>query len=243
MNEYGRSFDVLRAVDGDLYHFAPVPLIYLDIDVEDLDGFNRELLATARQTYSEPVLDVPDRRHVHDLGSPPESLDSVWSESQLPPVGIWHRVPTNSFLQVSAGCVERLCRIIEDRYLFAIAATGEADEVSDLEPWIGESWIQFFQDGDDKVLHNHERYGPPYPMHRWAGAYYIDDGAPDPTMPYAGVFSFRVRSANYFIRPRAGLLMMWPAEILHEVHPFYGARQRVVINFNINARRRSTHGV
>ena len=86
------------------------------------------------------------------------------------------------------------------------------------------------------MLHNHERYGPPYPQHRWSGAYYIADGTPDETMPYSGMFSFRVRGTNYFVRPRPGLLMLWPADILHEVHPFYGAERRVVINFNINGR-------
>ena len=30
--------------------------------------------------------------------------------------------------------------------------------------------------------------------------------------------------------------MLWPADILHEVHPFYGERPRIVINFNINSR-------
>lgn len=54
-------------------------------------------------------------------------------------------------------------------------------------------------------------------------------------MPYSGVLSFRVRNVNYFVRPAAGLLILWPADVLHEVHPFYGARERVVINFNINA--------
>ncbi len=72
------------------------------------------------------------------------------------------------------------------------------------------------------------------PRHRWAGAYYVDDGAPDPSMPYSGVLSFRVRDQNYLFRPKPGLLLLWPSEILHEVHPFYGTRDRVAINFNIS---------
>jgi hypothetical protein len=238
VNIYGRQFDILHRVDGDLCHFAPVPLIHTTVPVDDLGAFNAELLACARGAFSPALLDVPDRRHVHDLGRPPEDRDELWSERQVTPVGIWHRVPTNNVLDLDADPVKRLRAIIEDRYLFALAAVGEIDGSGDVEPWISESWIQVFHDGDDKVLHNHERYGPPYPQHRWAGAYYIDDGRPDPTMPYAGVFSFRVRDANYFVRPRPGLLMIWPADILHEVHPFYGASERVVINFNINASAR-----
>jgi len=108
---------------------------------------------------------------------------------------------------------------------------------ADGEAWISESWVQFYKQADYKVLHNHERYGPPYPDNRWAGSYYIDDGDPDSTMPYSGVLSFRVRQVNYYVRPRPGLLLMWPADILHQVHPFYGSRERVAVNFNINTRR------
>jgi hypothetical protein len=239
MNEYGRTHDILRPVTGDLFHFAPVPLVYRELDLPDLEELNAALIAEARATYSGPVLEVPDRRHVEDLGQAPEFSDDLWSETQVTPVGIWHRVPTNNFLDVQAECVKRLRSIIEERYLFALTATGSVDSTDGLEPWVSESWIQFYKNSDDKVLHNHERYGPPYPEYPWSGAYYLHDGDPDPTMPYAGVFSFHVRRANYFIRPKAGLLMLWPADILHEVHPFYGAKERIVINFNINTRHRA----
>ena len=55
-------------------------------------------------------------------------------------------------------------------------------------------------------------------------------------MPYSGMFSFRVRLTSYYIKPKPGLLLMWPADILHKVAPFYGKSERVVINFNINIR-------
>jgi hypothetical protein len=55
-------------------------------------------------------------------------------------------------------------------------------------------------------------------------------------MPYSGMFSFRVRQTSYYIKPKPGLLLMWPADILHKVAPFYGKSERVVINFNINIR-------
>lgn len=239
MDLYDRRHDILRPVEGDLYHFAPVPLIYHVVDSPDLGSLNTALIAEARRAYSEPVLEVPDRRHIDDLGHPPEATGDAWAEERTPAIGIWHRVPVNNFLDVEADCVKRLRGIIDDRYLFALRTTGTVEDTSDLEPWISESWIQFYQNGDDKVLHNHERYGPPYPMHRWSGAYYLHDGEPDATMPYSGMFSFRVRTANYYLRPKPGLLTMWPADILHEVHPFYGATQRIVINFNINSRTKA----
>ena len=44
-------------------------------------------------------------------------------------------------------------------------------------------------------------------------AYYLHDGNPGPSLPCAGMFRFRVRQTNYYIRPKAGLLLMWPADI------------------------------
>lgn len=235
VNEYGRRLDTLKPIAEDLHHFAPVPLVYRDIGFDDLEEFNRELADTARRAFKPSVLEVPDRRQIAQLGSAPEMAEDAWSETQEPAVGIWHRVPTNNLLGLATDAVKRLRAVIEDRYLFAVSATGALEPGESVTPTITESWIQFYQAGDDKVLHNHARYGPPYPRHQWAGAYYLDDGDPDPSMPYAGVFSFRVRNENFFIRPRAGLLTLWPADILHGVHPFYGTRERIVINFNINA--------
>jgi len=235
VNEYGRIHNTLHPVTDDLHYFAPVPLVYRDIGLDDLEQLNRDLAAIARRRFDEPVLEVPDRRHIRDLGRAPESRDENWSERQIAAVGIWHRVPTNNLLDVPEVAVKRLRDVIEERYLVALSVLGVLEPSEEVAPVVTESWIQFYKNGDDKVLHNHGRYGPPYPRHQWSGAYYLDDGDPHPDMPYSGVFSFRVRSENYFIRPRAGLLMMWPADILHEVHPFYGSRERIVINFNINA--------
>jgi hypothetical protein len=234
MDEFGRTPNILRQIKDDLFHMAPIPVLYRVIDVPDIAAFNEALLEEARRGYAEALLEVPDRRHIQDMGSAPKFDDLTWSEEQEPATGIWHRVPTNNFLSRPAECVKQLRAIIEERYLFALGATESVDNLTDAKPWISESWIQFYKNGDDKVLHNHERYGPPYPTQRWSGAYYLQNGDPDHTMPYSGMFSFRVRHVNYYIRPLPGLLMMWPADVLHQVHPFYGARERVVINFNIN---------
>jgi hypothetical protein len=235
VDEYGRVTGSFTPVREDLHHFAPVPLIYRDLGFEDLDDVNRELAGIARRAFDAAVLEVPDRRHVEDLGRPPEMRDELWTESQVTAVGVWHRVPTNNLLDLPQDTVKRLRSVVEERYLFALSGTGALAPGEHVEPVVTESWIQFYKNCDDKVLHNHGRYGPPYPEHQWSGAYYLDDGDPDPDMPFSGVFSFRVRGENHFVRPRAGLLMMWPADVLHEVHAFYGRRERVVVNFNINA--------
>lgn len=230
---FDRTSDILLPVADDLHHLAPVPIIYHLFHASDIDTFHLDLIRIARESLTEPEREVPDVRHQDDMGQRFEFTDDSWSERQPPAIGLWHGVPTNSFLDNPVPSVQRLRSLIEDRYRFALQATGGVDAEN---PWISESWIQFYKDSDDKILHNHERYGPPYPEERWSGAYYLHDGQPDPAMPYAGMFSFRVRQVNYFIRPKAGLLLMWPSDILHEVAPFYGKDERIVINLNINTR-------
>jgi len=230
MNEYGRGKPDFYKFCGDVFHLAPVPVVYKIFD--DSAELNRALVDVALRLFSSDVLDVPDERQVDKLGAPIFFSEEVWKERQVPAIGIWHRVPTNNFLKFEDAHVVALKQRIEEEYQNALRIACNA--TNDLPSVITESWIQFYQNGDKKVLHNHARYGPPYTNNSWAGAYYIDDGAPDANMPYSGVFSFRVRDNNYYVKPKAGLLIMWPAEILHEVHPFYGERNRIVINFNIN---------
>lgn len=227
----GRTIGVLHPFHDDVFHLAPIPIVYHENQRPDLEQHHQSLMEAARTAFSNAILEVPDERHIQDLGDVPTFSDGIWSEDQIPAVGVWHRVPTNSFLNLTNPSVKELRGLIEDRYLNAIRTVNGTAARS---AFISESWIQFYKDGDRKVLHNHERYGPPYPNDRWAGAYYIDDGEPDPSMPYSGVFSFRIRLTNYFIRPSPGLLLIWPADVLHEVHPFYGGRERIVVNFNIN---------
>lgn len=232
---HARCSGPLRNFREDLFLLAPIPLVLHQRHDADLSNWHNALIADAKASFSEPVLEVPDTRHVHDLGDPPAEQSNHWKEAQPTAVGIWHRVPTNQFLSLKTAAVVRLRKLIEARYLGAISAIGNYVAGS---ATITESWIQFYKDGDYKVLHNHERYGAPYPADPWAGAYYIDCGQPDPTMPYAGVLSFRIRNENHYFRPSPGLLLMWPADILHEVHPFYGSRERIVVNFNISSGRR-----
>lgn len=222
--------DVLYPVEGDVFHLAPVPLLYKVLDWDDLASFHDDLIETARNVFSEEILEVPDERHLEDMGSVPDFPGSSWRELHKPAVGVWHRVPTNNFLDVEAPCLSRFRALLEEQHRTIIRTVGE-------EEYEGtrflESWIQFYKDGDYKVLHNHQRYDYPFYEDMWVGAYYLTDGGPDYDKKYSGLFSFNVRGVNYYIRPKPGLLMLWPYDILHEVHPFYGDSERIVINFHL----------
>jgi len=227
--KYGRSKPELIPFEGNIYHLAPVPIVYKIF--EENKELNKEIIASAKKNFQEKILEVPDERHVDELGTKRDFTAPTWKETQIPAVGIWHSVATNNILNIQEDPIIQLTDIIKHEFATVIKKTTDLTSVNS---YISESWIQFYKNGDKKVLHNHERYGPPYPENRWAGAYYLDDGEPDENMPYSGVFSFRIRQSNHYFKPVQGMLLMFPADILHEVHPFYGQRERIVINFNIN---------
>ena len=82
--------------------------------------------------------------------------------------------------------------------------------------------------------HNHCRWSPEEakPM-MFSGGYYLSDGLPIKDHPYSGVFAFHIRGMKYYIRPKKGMLIIWPYDIVHSVEPFYGSEYRCVVNFNI----------
>jgi|SRR5215510_1422425 len=224
------SAPILHPFRGWVQHLAPIPVLYRHLQFDDLADFNAALMRKARETYSEDILDVPDIRHLEDLGSVPTFPDTAWKEPQKPAVGVWHRVPTNSFLNITDPNVTRLRDIIVESHRHIVDNLREEVYGSSQ---ILENWIQFYRQGDYKVLHNHERYGEPFFQNMWVGVYYVNDGEPDSDKKYSGLLSFSVRGCNYYIRPKPGLLLMWPSDILHEVHPFYGKSHRIVINFHV----------
>jgi hypothetical protein len=222
--------EILLPYRGWVRHLAPVPVLYRMLDWADLADFNGKLADVARQVFTREILDVPDERHLEDLGSVPTFPGTAWREPQRPAVGVWHRVRTNDFLNVADPSVERFRDVVLDSHRHIVETVGE-DEYYGSQ--LMENWIQFYQQGDYKVLHNHERYVAPFIQDMWVGVYYVSDGDPDLDKKYSGLLSFSIRGCNYLIRPKPGLLLMWPSDILHEVHPFYGKSERIVVNFHI----------
>tara|TARA_R110000868_G_scaffold314546_2_gene575478 strand:+ start:1037 stop:1789 length:753 start_codon:yes stop_codon:yes gene_type:complete len=241
-----------------LYGILPVPVWYQILTSEelgeDLTKFNDKLKDIANEYYQKWQIEVPDERHLCKSMTKDYISSFVqrktFTQQYNPAIGKWHAVPTNNFLSIDELEVKKLKGIIVNSYTQALDTFYNSQKMFELDynfkeakkdksPTITESWIQFYQNGDYKVLHNHLRYGfDPSHEYTWAGGYYIQDGKPDPYQPYAGRFSFRIREFNHFIKPVPGLIMLWPADILHEVHPFYGEEERVCINFNLSMKNK-----
>ena len=115
--------------------------------------------------------------------------------------------------------------------------------------WKHNAWANVNQAGHGNEFHTH-------PGSYWSGTYYVDDGgigADDslggefefqdprgvgPAM-YAPHLAFRMPGgqsvgASETVRPRTGLLLMFPAWLSHQVRPYRGTGTRISVAFNLS---------
>jgi len=115
--------------------------------------------------------------------------------------------------------------------------------------WKMNAWANVNRGGHGNEFHTH-------PGSFWSGTYYVDDGgiATDPSLGgefemadprgvapamYAPALSFAMpggqsAGASELIRPKAGLLVLFPAWVSHAVRPYKGTHERISIAFNLS---------
>jgi hypothetical protein len=158
----------------------------------------------------------------------------MWVEpTEHNPIGSRFWTPPNDFLNIDEECVKKIKKRVELGYMEMLDKLGFEHN---RKPMITESWMQYYNptEGRGHNAHNHCRWQPNEETTlNFSGGYYLSDGDPVDDHPYSGVFTFHVRGMSYFIRPKKGMLIIWPYDIVHSVKPFYGKTHRCVINFNI----------
>ena len=105
--------------------------------------------------------------------------------------------------------------------------------------WWLEAWANVNRVGDFNRMHSHG-------LSTWSGTYYVDDGEPpasdefgtaleiyDPSAERATVFFPQILPPGLFIRPRPGLMVLFPGYVPHMVMPHRGKRPRISIAFNL----------
>ena len=115
--------------------------------------------------------------------------------------------------------------------------------------WKANMWANINRSGHGNEFHSH-------PGSFWAAVYYVDDGGisadaslggeleiMDPRAPgvamYAPQLAFNVPGglsvgANEVVRPKPGLMVMFPAWLLHQVRPYKGSAERISIACNLS---------
>lgn len=114
--------------------------------------------------------------------------------------------------------------------------------------WTTQAWANVNGPGDANICHYH-------PGSFWSGTYYVDDGGCatdaalggefemiDPRGPGPGMYAPALKFAGEdgasvgsgeTIRPRPGLLFLFPSWLFHQVRPYRGTRLRISIAFNL----------
>lgn len=231
---------LLPTENSNVFQFAPIPVFQKIYDDEELHtilynlGFNRLNEQQLLMGQELPGRYDIERQSTYEYQY--EKKDQWTEANELNPIGSRFYTPPNDFLKIDHPAIKIVNKRIEDAFGDLLATTHQKIDLKDWPPTITESWIQYYYptDGRGHNQHNHCRWSADEaPRIGYAGGYYLSDGEPIKDHPYSGVFCFHVRGMTHFIRPKRGMLMLWPYDIIHSVKPFYGKSHRSVINFNI----------
>lgn len=220
-----------------IFHLAPIPLfmkVYDDHELNDeVYDFGLNKLSERQKLMGQELPEQYDKNrqtNYEDSGY----LKERWVEdTERNPIGSRFWVPPNDFLEMKHKGVKTLNKRIKESFVYLINSLGFEHNN---KPRITESWVQYYDpfSGRGHNQHSHSRWNPnEEPPYGFSGGYYLNDGEPIKDHPYSGVFTFHIRGMSYFLRPKKGMLVIWPNDIVHSVKPFYGKKHRCVINFNI----------
>jgi hypothetical protein len=223
--------------DADIFYLAPIPVFQKIYENDPLNDrvykLGYETLDERQKLMGQELPGKYDSERQENYQVNYLRRDEWVEETEFNPIGSRYWCPPNEFLKNEHPDVIELNRRIKEGFLYLLKSIGKETEE---EPEITESWMQYYSptSGRGHNAHNHCRWHPSEarPL-MFSGGYYLSDGLPIKDHPYSGVFSFHIRGMKHFIRPKKGMLIIWPYDIVHSVEPFYGAEHRCVINFNI----------
>jgi hypothetical protein len=222
--------------DEYVFQLAPIPVYQRIFDDALTDKVYKLGLETLNDTQKQMGQELPlqydlERQSIYEVNYIRE--DQWVEDHEFPPIGSRFWTPPNDFLNYDNELVKIIKRRIEGGFLQLLKSIQIETKG---KPVITESWLQYYDpfSGRGHNAHNHCRWHheEAKPI-MFSGGYYLSDGDPIADHPYSGVFSFHVRGMKYYIRPKKGMLLIWPYDIIHSVAPFYGGKERAVINFNI----------
>lgn len=196
---------------------SPVP--FLMTELPNYDKINKTLINITKKLKDKNVL-IKKNQEIYNKDT------DIWEYTNA-------IVPVNKILNIKNDDIRYLKKFILDNILELNNIGSKSDKWSIT---INESWIQTYHNGDFLNLHNHvidsnlntkTKY--------WSGAYYVDSGHVDNDKTYSGILTFHINGHNWNIKPRPGLLLMWPSYILHHVNPYFGDSERIMVSWNIQA--------
>jgi hypothetical protein len=229
---------IIESGIDDIKFLAPIPIYQHQFDEDDFHkkvyDFGYDKLTDAQKLMGQELPGRFDTERQDNFQVWYDREDEWVEENEFQPIGSRFWTPPNDFLNIDDNVDVKIIKDrIENGYLYLLESIGYKHNST---PLITESWMQYYDpySGRGHNAHNHCRWSPEEakPM-MFSGGYYLSDGLPIKDHPYSGVFAFHIRGMKYYIRPKKGMLIIWPYDIVHSVEPFYGSENRCVINFNI----------
>ena len=203
---------------ADMRLLFPTPVAVIDVPgLRALNGEFRSLILARRQSHGST--------DASNLGG----WQSDWEMAK------WGGLPTTRLLDTAKGFANKI----------TVTRRNEPVTIA----WRANAWANVNGPGDANEFHIH-------PGSAWSGVYYVDDGgiagnpalggelelkdprgaAPAmyaPHLTYAGPGG-PAAGASELIRPKAGLLVIFPAWLYHQVRPYRGNQLRISIAFNLS---------
>lgn len=189
-------------------HLFPTPL--LRFRVEDAESLNRGLLA-----------EIATRR----------AAESSVTRSNF---GGWHSA--NDFFERPEPAHKRLALDLLRMMAESTRAFDSKLDISRIQ-LVPDGWINVNPPGAYNGPHDHKTAF-------WSGTYYVDNPpaegssgkieflSPHPALPGGGMIGGPLTAEVFATRPEAGMALIFPASLLHWVHPNQSRQDRVTIAFN-----------
>jgi uncharacterized protein (TIGR02466 family) len=154
-------------------------------------------------------------------------------------VGGWHSAP--ELVQRPEPCFRHLFELLVDR-VSTMVATLAADiqqPVPGTLRYRVHGWAMIMRDGNYTTVHDH---GDAH----WSAVYYVDPGDPEVAgHPDSGLLVLvdprrsgrplpgpNLLPSRFLVKPRAGMLVVFPGWLQHYVHSYRGQRPRISISAN-----------
>ena len=139
-------------------------------------------------------------------------------------------------------CGEAGRRLVDHIYALAGEATrrvvADYKETKQPDHWSLNAWVNVNRQGHFNKTHLH-------PGATWSGVYYVDIGEPDepdsvaplhlsdPCLGRSTSFLPKILPSSITLRPKPGMMVLFPSYIPHMVFPHEGAGVRISIAFNL----------
>lgn len=153
-------------------------------------------------------------------------------------IGGWHS--TADFFGRDAACIRTLLTRIERVMVELTRVFLSPSGASRRYRFQVEGWANLLRQGGYHNVHNH-------PNAHWSGVYYVSDNPQVAGRPMSGKLEFiDPRSVTSMLHaddisiygrqlldPRAGVMVVFPSWLQHQVHPYFGDGERIAVSFNV----------